>query len=271
MTEGGYLHSVLENPCVIRYWKYLYCFLAAVIISVTALPAFCRASSSDESDSVSQVPGPRSYRVVIGLGGGRYNLGDINKYYIEEFGRTVGLLKDNLHLGLDLHLGLEKYLSATYSLDIGISFLYARSTSVPTNSWPWDHRKSSLVTLLVGPEVNLKHSWPVHRHHLFLSGGLGGYYGEVILGASESPSVSDQDYFARSFGLGVQLSSGMILRLTSSLSLGPELGYRLYRSGDLQNDGDDVRSLNGIRFDRTPRLDFSGPFLIMRLVLDFSE
>jgi len=131
--------------------------------------------------------------------------------------------------------------------------------------------EGSLTATLVAPELKIKYHFLAERTDLFLSGGIAWCFGKcegkstfqergawIIDTSYKSPTLTAQ-------GIGFLTSVGGSYNLNKIISLGVEIGYRHFATGNLKNRDNDgygkvgtVMSLRNYKVN----LDFSGPFIL---------
>jgi hypothetical protein len=220
-------------------------------------------------------PSPNRFEISFGGGWGLYRMTKFNNRmdevagYIDMIGGHVDI--DHIDNGPTIFGEVGYFFSPRVSVNLGVTYLrgadnykanytmtvydYQDNTAVDTFL-----EEVSLTTTLVAPELKIKYHFPIGKTDLFFSAGtawcFGKGYGKStfkergawIIDTSKSPTLTAQ-------GIGLLTSVGGSYNLNRIFSLGIEIGYRYFATGD--EEGKDRHM-----YLESKELDFSGPFIL---------
>jgi hypothetical protein len=225
-----------------------------------------------------EVTNPPQKRFEISLGGGwaLYRMTEFNNRMDEVVGyvEMIGGHMDLGHIdnGLNAFGEVGYFVLPNVSVNLGVTYLRgAGSYRANYTMTMYDYRENaavdtfleegSLTATLVAPELKIKYHLLAGRTDLFLGGGGAWCFGKCegkstfqergawnIDTSYESPTITAQ-------GIGFLTSVGGSYNLNKIVSLGIEIGYRHFATGD-EEEKDKHMHLG------SKELDFSGPFIL---------
>jgi hypothetical protein len=216
----------------------------------------------------------KRFEISFGGGWGIYSMTKINKHYIDEFAKEVGIFDDHIDNGPNLFGEIGYFVSPKVSVSFGINYLRGgmnhKSYRVRTDeqgnvldSSP-AYTKTSLTTTLVAPELKIRYYSPFKKMDLFVSGGTTWCLGKSALKAKfnlPEGSVLEEHRFAAQ-GVGLLASTGASYKLNKTISLGTEMGYRLFATSGLKDKNGKAWIVDATGRPYRMNLDFSGPFIL---------
>lgn len=224
---------------------------------------------------------PTHKRFHISFGGGwaLYRMTDINKHYIDEFVKEVGFFADHIDNGPNFFGEVGYLVSPKVSANFGVIYLHGSSSmkgDVIITSYSYHgteadtfFEETSLTTTLIAPELKIKYHFPIGKIDLFFGGGtawcFGKYVGESTVKSQHGSTSWKSPLTAQ--GIGFLVSTGASYNLNKTISLGAEIGYRHFATGDLKEKEDkngEPRKVGTYLMEilRKSNLDFSGPFIL---------
>jgi hypothetical protein len=231
------------------------------------------AQSNAQSKEVINPPQKR-FEISFGSGWGFYSMTEFNNRmdevagYVETIGGRVDI--DHIDNGPTIFGEAGYFVSRNVSVNLGVTYLRgAGSSKVNYTMTVFDYRdmasvdtflvKGSLTTTLVAPELKVKYHFPFEKTDLFLGGGVAWCFGKCVL-----KSTSGKSLFTAQ-GVGFLSSTGAWYNLNKTISLGAEVGFRYFVTGDLKDkdkDGERKVPTMGSFTGYKTNLDFSGPFIL---------
>jgi hypothetical protein len=217
-------------------------------------------------------PPQKRFEISFGRGWALYRMTSINKHYIDEFAKEVGIFDHHINNGPNLFGEVGYFVSTKVSIDFGVTYLQG-DVSKKGNVIRMDEQgnvidtslgKTSLSTTSVAPELKIKYYFPTEKIDLFISGGAAWCFGRSVLKAEtnspEGPFLEEYRFTAKS--LGFVASTGAWYNLNKMISLGAEVGYRLFATTDLKDKNDKAWVVNATGISQKMNLDFSGSFIL---------
>ena len=217
-------------------------------------------------------PPQKRFEISFGGGWGLYRMTSINKHYIDE----VGIFDGHIDNGLNIFGEVGYFVSPNVSANIEVTYLHGangkKENMFIANGYenqPADTflEEGSLTTTLVAPELKIKYHFSIEKTDLFLSGGVAWCFGKCVLKSTiktrEQSSSGNSPFTAQ--GVGFLASTGGWYNLNETISLGAEIGYRHFATGDLKERDNNPDRKVGTAMSLTNykvNLDFSGPFIL---------
>ena len=226
-----------------------------------------------------EVLNPPQKRFEISFGGGwaLYRMTSINKHYIDEFAKEFEIFDDHIDNGPNLFGEVGYFVSTKVSLDFGVTYLQGDISKKGNlirmdeqgNVIDTSHGKTSLSTTLVAPELKIKYHFPKERIDLFISGGAAWCFGKSALKAKFNlpEGFVLEEYRFTAQGVGLLASTGVSYNLNKTISLGTEIGYRLFATSGLKDKNGKLWIVDATGKPHKMNLDFSGPFILVGLSL----
>jgi len=240
------------------------------------------AQSNAQSKEVINPPQKR-FEISFGGGWGFYSMTEFNNRmdevagYVEMIGGHVDI--DHIDNGPTIFGEAGYFVSRNVSVNLGVTYLGGvGSYKANYTMTVYDYRdnasvdtfleEGSLTATLVAPELEIKYHFPIGKPDLFFGGGVALCFGKCegkstfqergawnIDTSYKSPTITAQR-------IGFLTSVGGSYNLNKIISLGIEIGYRHFATGD-EEEKDKHMHLG------SKELDFSGPFILggMRLKL----
>jgi hypothetical protein len=196
----------------------------------------------------------------MGAGWNLYSMSRINDYYIGEFARDMDLFYDKINNGPGLYAEFGFYLTPEISAGIGLAYLYGCTKKVD-GDW-----KRSLTTTMYAPEIKIRYHFSKNHPGYFMGGGLAWCFGKAVLDSKNAPApwMDSDHYEPDAQGFGLAIFTGYDWALNETFSIGTELGYRYYTTGDLEENGETwILEYSGS--SHKMNLSFSGPFISANL------
>ena len=231
-------------------------------------PLRCQAGAEAES---------ARKRIGLSYAGGfaAYNMALLNNHYIDKIA-TPSLDKHISH-GPDLTAEVWYFVTENICLSHGITFLNGASEKTSlyeeldlSDSVVATHPlEMSLRTTLITPELRIGYYREAHRVSLFFGVGMAWGLGESVLEINlENPQApSHQKYRRSARGIGYTIYGGILRRLNATASVGLEAGYRNLATGALEDSNANAWVVVADGKRREMNLDFSGPYLLAKVVL----
>jgi len=238
--------------------------------------SFLYSAQSDAQSKEVINPPQKKFEISFGGGWGLYNMRDINKHYIDELAELGGISCGHINNGPNIFGEVGYFVSPNVSASLGITYLNGASgkgenmfIAYGYENQPADTflEEGSLTTTLVAPELKVKYHFPFEKTDLFLSGGVAWCFGKCVLKSTlkaQGESVSGKSLFTAQ-GIGSLASTGAWYNLNKTISLGAEVGFRYFVTGDLKDkdkDGERKVGTTGSFTGYKTNLDFSGPFIL---------
>jgi opacity protein-like surface antigen len=224
-------------------------------------------------------PVQKKFQISFGGGWGLYSMREINKHYIDELAELGGTFVDHIDNGPNVFVEVGYFVSPKVSANLGVTYLRGTISNMENLIITgYDYRgeivdtllvEESLTTTLVAPELKIKYHFSIEKIDLYLSGGTAWCFGKCVLKSTlkqPEESVSGESPFTAQ-GIGFLVSTGASYSLNKTISLGVEVGYRYFATGDLKDKEDknaEPQKVGTYAMEilRKVNLDFSGPFLL---------
>jgi long-subunit fatty acid transport protein len=233
----------------------------------------CSAQSGAQSRELANPPQKR-FEISFGGGWGLYRMTRFNNRmdevagYVELIGGHVDI--DHIDNGSTIFGEVGYFVSPKVSVNLGVTYLRGAGSYKENFIWTVDGygdnsavdtslEEGSLTTTLVAPELKVKYHFPFEKTDLFLSGGVAWCFGKYV------PKSTSGNLHLTAQGLGFLASTGAWYNLNETISLGAEIGYRHFVTGDLKDkdkDGERKVGTMGSFTGYKTNLDFSGPFIL---------
>ncbi len=248
--------------------------LACLFILIGGL-LFCAQSCSQGPEETN--PAQKRFQISFGGGWALYRMSDIGRY-IDEFSVSDGHIDNGPNIfgevGYFVSPKVSTNLGVTY-LDGGISYkdtVILTSYSYSGTEVDTFFDEGSLTTTLIAPELKIKYHFPIERIDLFFGGGTALCFGKYVREStvrSQEGSTSWKSPFTAQ-GIGFLASMGASYHLNRTFSIGVEMGYRYFTTGDLkekEDENDEPQKVGSYASEilRKSNLDFSGPFILGNL------
>jgi hypothetical protein len=240
---------------------------------------------STQSDAQSkEVINPPQKRFEIGFGGGwgLYRMTNINKHYIDEFAKGIGIFDHHIDNGPTLFGEVGYFVSPNVSTNFRVTYVGGRGDQKGNiNIIIMNEQgnvidtalmktETSMIATLVAPELKIKYHFPLEKLDLFLGGGMTWCFGKLTLKSSGSGAEGEEwqlppysnEYKFTAQGLGLLGSTGVSYNLNKTISFGTEMGYRLFATSGLKDKNGKVWIVDATGRPYRMNLDFSGPFIL---------
>lgn len=198
-------------------------------------------------------PAKKRFEISFGGGWGFYSMTKFNNRmdevagYVEVIGGHVDI--DHIDNGPTIFGEVGYFVSPNVSVNVRVTYLRgAGSYKANYTMTVFDYRdmasidtfleEVSLTTTLVAPELKIKYYFPIGKIDLFFSAGTAWCFGKgdgetslkergawILDNSYKSPSLTAQ-------GIGFLASTGTWYNLNKTFSLGAEIGYRHFATGD---------------------------------------
>jgi len=227
-------------------------------------------------------PSPKRFEISFGGGWGLYRMTNINKHYIDEFAKQVGIFDHYIDNGPTLFGEVGYSVSPNVSANFGVTYAGGGGNQRSNiNIIEMDEygnvintgfvkTETLLSTTLLAPQFKIKYYFPLEKVDLFLSGGMAWYFGKLTLKSSGLgaegegwqllPYSNERKFTAQ--GLGLLGSTGVSYNLNKTISLGTEIGYRLFATSGLKDKNGKIWIVDATGRPYRMNLDFSGPFML---------
>lgn len=251
-----------------------------ILLACSFILIVCLSSDAQSYAQSKEATNPPAKRFQISFGGGwgLYNMNNINKHYIDDFADEVGIFDDQIDNGPNLFGEVGYFISSDVSANAGVTYLHG-STSKKDDVIRTDEYgnlldtllgERTLTTTLVAPHLKIKYHFPLEKIDLFLGGGGAWCFGRSSLRSTGSGAAGREreqtsysnEYKFTAQGLGFLASAGASYDLNETLSIGAEVGYRHYTTGDLKDKDGDAWEVQWLPTYYKMNLDFSGPFIL---------
>jgi hypothetical protein len=221
----------------------------------------------------------KRFEISFGGGWGVYSMTKINKHYIDEFAKEAGIFDGHIDNGPNLFGEIGYLVSPKVSVSLGINYLQGgmdhKSYQVRTDEQgnvidsSFAYTKTSLTTTLVAPEFKIRYYFPTKKMDLFVSGGATWCFGKSALTAKFNlpEGAVLEEYRFTAPGVGLLASTGVSYNLNKTISLGTEMGYRLFATSGLKDKNGKAWTVNATGRPYRMNLDFSGPFMLGSLFI----
>ena len=239
-----------------------------VLISSFLFDIQLRAQSREATNLIQ-----KRFEISFGGGWGLYGMKNSNKHYIDEFAKDVGIFDDHNDNGPTIFGEIGYFVSPNVSANPGVTYLHGRigKKSIlevtdyedpnKIDSLPWE---GSLTTTMTALHLRMKYHLPVENIDLFFSGGTAWGFGKCVLKSTlklPEGSISEKyPYVAQ--GIGFLASTGASYNLNKTISVGAEVGYRHFATGDLKDKNGEIWVVEWAATPQKMNLDFSGPFIL---------
>lgn len=219
-------------------------------------------------------PAKKRFEISFGGGWGFYSMTKFNNRmdevagYVEVIGGHVDI--DHIDNGPTIFGEVGYFVSPNVSVNVRVTYLRGAGSSKANYTMTvFDYRdmasidtfleEGSVTTTLVAPELKVKYHFPFEKTDLFLGGGVAWCFGKCVLKSTSGKSL----FIAQ--GIGFLASTGAWYNLNKTISLGAEVGFRYFVTGDLKDkdkDGERKVPTMGSFTGYKTNLDFSGPFIL---------
>lgn len=224
-------------------------------------------------------PSQKRFKISFGGGWGLYRMTNINKHYIDEFAKGIGIFDHHINNGPNLFGEIGYFVSPKVSVSFGINYLRGgmdhKSYQVRTDEQgnvldsSLAYTKTSLTTTLVAPELKIRYYFPIKKMDLFVSGGTTWCFGKSALKAKFNlpEGFVLEEYRFTAQGVGLLASTEVSYNLDKTISFGTEIGYRLFATSGLKDKNGKLWIVDATGKPHKMNLDFSGPFILGGLSL----
>lgn len=240
-------------------------------------------STQSDAQNIGVINSPQKrFEISFGSGWALYRMENINKHYIDEFAKDIGLFDHHIDNGPNVFGEIGYFVMPNVSTNFGVTYVGGGGNQkgniniIIMNEYgnvldtALVKTKTSITTTLIAPELKIKYHFPLEKVDLFLGGGMAWCFGKSTLKSSGSgaeggewqlPSYSNEYKFTAQ-GLGLLGSTGVSYNLNKTVSFGTEIGYRLFATGDLKDKNGKVWIVDATGKPHRMNLDFSGPFIL---------